>query len=425
MSRKHFRILAFRQLIFVLPLLAGIPSFSGEPKRTLPNWLEVSGHLDTIHSIRTKPPHDKITSRARIRLETRADFKWLYLYCSLDGEKNWTIAKETGTDIRECWVEHVDDTWDMRMGRQIIIWGQADGVQITDVISPPDFTESLTREMDEIRMPVDAARFRYLGNTFTSELILVPVFREAVYPEGDNPWAVSQHAEYQNGIVFLPADTPDTSFENTEVAFRMSGYFSGLDVAASVFYSWDDTPVLHPVVDAPNHDDSLILSPRHHRVTIYGLAFSRPWSDFVFRGETAFYRGQRLACDSLTLEPLVKNLVKWLAGVDWTPGHDWTLTAQLVGESILNHEPVLSAPANRFLCTLNVSKKLMNERLTLSNMIYIDCEDSGLYDRIKTDYEVSDGFHLSAGLDIFQGHKGLFKAYENNSQFWIKAKYNY
>ncbi|PIE74646.1 MAG: hypothetical protein CSA18_04125 [Deltaproteobacteria bacterium] len=417
-------------MFFFLFILVEVHIASAEQKRLIPDWLEVSGFLETLHSVRTKSPHDKITSRARIRLEARTDFDWIYMFYSVDGEKNWIISKETGVDTHEFWVEHAADTWDVRMGRQIIIWGQADGVQITDMISPPDLTESMTRDLDEIRMPVDAARFRILGDIFTGELILIPVFREAVYPEGDNPWALSQGADYHgnngiNNVAFLPADTPDTSLENMEIAFRVLGYFSGLDVAASVFYTWDDTPVLHPVMDTQNHGNSLVIIPKHHRMTILGLAFSKPWSDFVFRGEAAFYMGQYLACDSFICEPLVRNLVKWLTGVDWTPGNDWTITAQVVGESIFNHEPVLSAGSDSFLCTLNVSKKLMNERLTLSSMIYIDCDNSGLYERIKSDYEVCDGFHLSAGLDIFQGNEGLFDVYENNSQVWIKAKYNF
>ncbi len=88
---------------------------------------EVSGWLDTVHSVRTASPHDKITSRARLRLEARADLNWLYGFSSVDAEKNWIISEETGVDAQEFWVEHVADTWDIRMGRQIIIWGQADG----------------------------------------------------------------------------------------------------------------------------------------------------------------------------------------------------------------------------------------------------------------------------------------------------------
>ncbi len=396
-----------------------------QQENLLPNWLEVSGWLDTVHSARMTSPHDRVTSRARLRLEARADFDWLYGFYSVDGEKNWIIAEETGVDTQEFWLEHVADSWDVRMGRQIIIWGQADGVQITDIISPPDLTESLTRDLDEIRMPVDAARLRILGDTITSELIVIPVFKAAVYPQGDdNPWAIGRDMA-GSGVRVLPTEKPDTSLENTEIAVRVSGYFSGLDVAASVFYTWDDTPALHPVIGGENDTTSLLIQPKHHRLTIFGLGFSLPWSDFVFRGESAFYRGQYLACVSPVYDPLAKNSIKWLAGADWTPGDNWTITAQLVGQSVLDYESSLAAEENSFLATLNVSKKLMNERLTIANMLYLDCDNSGIYDRIKADYEVSDGLHLLVGMDIFRGSEGQFNLYEDNSQVWMKAKYNF
>ncbi len=409
-----------------LLILGAVQTVSAEQKNLIPDWLAISGWLDTVHSVRTRNPHDKVTSRARLRLEARADFDWLYGFYSVDAEKNWIISEETGIDTQEFWIEHVADAWDIRMGRQIIIWGQADGVQITDVISPPDLTESITRDLDEIRMPVDAVRLRMLGNAITSELIVIPVFRAAVYPQGDdNPWAMPQADMAGSSMRFLPTEKPDTTLENMEIAARVSGYFSGLDVAASIFYTWDDTPALHPGMETTNGEEALVISPRHHRLTIFGLAFSRPWSDFVFRGEAAFYRGQYLPCSSPVSEPFAKNLVKWLAGVDWTPGSNWTITAQIVGQSIFDHDACLAAQADSLLGTLNISKTLMNERLTLSSMLYLDCDNSGIYDRFKADYEVSDGFHLSAGLDIFEGNDGQFKIYENNSQVWFKAKYNF
>ena len=51
-------------------------------------------------------------------------------------KKNWEIAEETGFDLHEAWLEYAAEGWDMRLGRQTIIWGKADGVQITDIISP-------------------------------------------------------------------------------------------------------------------------------------------------------------------------------------------------------------------------------------------------------------------------------------------------
>ena len=47
----------------------------------------------------------------------------------------------------------------VRLGRQFVIWGAADGVRVTDLVSPMDMTEFLAQDYDDIRMPVNALRF--------------------------------------------------------------------------------------------------------------------------------------------------------------------------------------------------------------------------------------------------------------------------
>lgn len=405
---------------------------------SLPDGLTLSGWLDTVHSLQLRSPHDKITSRARLRLEARADCPWLYAFSSFDAEKNWIIDGETGIDTQELWVEHISDRWDVRLGRQIIIWGQADGVQITDIISPPNLTESITRELDEIRMPVEAVRWRFLGSTLTTEIIAIPRFVAAVYPTAaDNPWALTAHPAVQPAAhptahpakvdtLTLPVDEPGNSLKNTELAARISAYLAGLDLAASVFHTWDDTPTSHRSWQIREGRPLLLVQPRHHRLTVFGLEFSRPWADVVFRGESAFYKGRYLAGDgSLKEQPQKKDLVKWLFGLDWTPGNDWSITAQVLGDWIPHHQPGLAARPATLMGTLNIAKKLLNQRLTLSTMLYLDGNEGEFYDRLKADYEVADGFHLSAGIDFFYGDGGQFGVYEENSQAWCKIKYSF
>lgn len=402
-----------RFLAFALILLFWTaPTFASE-QDFLPEWLTISGKINAIHAVQIKKPHKENASRAGLRLNLQADFDKLFFQYSPQMQKNRILSDKTGYDTHELWAEYVSQNWDLRLGRQIIIWGQADGIQITDIISPPDLSEYITQDLDEIRLPVDAVRFRILGSSLTTELIAVPVFRPAVYPSKDSPWALPQMP-----IKIVPAKEPTSSFENTEIGGKIAGYFSGLDVAASVFHTWDDRPALHATTSPTK------LTEKYHRLTIFGLEFSRPQADFVFRGETAFYKKQYLPTTRLG-KPLAKNLVKWLLGADWTPGNNWTLTAQIVGTNIFQHEAVLRAPKNSFLATLNISKKYMNERLTLSNLLYFDFEGNGYLDRFKTNYEIADGFHLATGVDIFGGDSGLLAIYQNNSQAYIKATYDF
>ncbi len=392
------------------------------------SWVErmvVDGWIEGAQSVQIRSPHDALTSRMWGRLKLSADIDDFFGYVSVDAQKNWKVDSETGIDVHEAWLEYVADGWDARVGRQVIIWGKADGVQITDIISPPDYTEFITRDLEEIRLPVDAAKFRLLGEAVDVELIWIPFFKAAVQPSGGNPWALEPDIPENVRVTAAQVEEPETSLENSEIALKISAFFSGLDVAASVFYTWDDNPAMHRTVTQNKGETDVRFSPEHHRMTVFGFEFSRPWSDFVFRGEVAYYLGRFFEPASITGSPLKKNALNWLGGLDWSPGNDWSIIAQVGGIAIFDHEPGLAADEHSLSGTVHVSKKLLRQTLTLSNMLYYDVREQGFFDRIKTEYAVTDDLHLLAGVDVFGGGGQSFGRYRDNTQVWFKAKYSF
>ncbi|MDR0548841.1 MAG: hypothetical protein LBI10_05450 [Deltaproteobacteria bacterium] len=381
--------------------------------------VEFSGLIEATFSARLKKPHNAIVSRLKARLESTVRWDRFYGLISAQAEKNWAIPSETGVNLYEFWVEYVGQGFDLRVGRQIIIWGKADGVQITDLICPPDYAEFIARPLDEIRKPVTAARIRYLGAKINLELIFIPFFQKGSPPGADSPWNLGRVAG--RGAVNGPlAEKPKRSLANSEVAFKVAGYFSGLDLAASVFSGFDDFPVTGPIIARPNGQIHQIS--RYYRRTVLGLEASKPTGDFVFRFEAAFSVGRRRPNQDPRKEPVKQDSLKWLGGLDWTPGDDWTISGQLSGERVLGANKSTDLKES-YLTTLNIAKKLFNQRLTLTNMLYQDLTNSSFYDSLKAEYELRDGLIVSLGVDLFGGQKGEFALYEVNSQAWLKLKY--
>ncbi len=411
-----------------ISLLQGLLTIEASASQEESTWLDrfvISGWLDGVQSVRLRSPDDSLTSRVRLRVELTADMDWLYGFISADGEKNWQISSESGFGLHEVWIEHVADNWDLRIGKQIIIWGRADGVQITDMISPPDFTESISRDLDEIRMPVGAVKFRLLGEHFDTELLWLPFFKAAVQPEGDNPWAVTPVFPKDVRVLSDPVNEPGNSFDNGEFGLKISSYLSGLDLAASIFYTWDDFPAMHREVSIGAGETTVKFAPMHHRLTIFGIEGSRPWSDYVFRFEAACYKGRYYEPASLLGQPGKKDAIKWLGGIDWTPGDNWTITAQLIGDHILGSPALLARKKHLYTATLNISKKVFNQTVTIANMVYWQLDQGEIFDRFKISYDFNDNIALFAGIDVFSGDDGPFGQYEENTQMWVKIKYSY
>lgn len=106
-----------------------------------------------------------------------------------------------------------------------------------------------------------------------------------------------------------------------------------------------------------------------------------------------------------------------LVGLDWYPGADWTLSAQF--------NQTYESGVQASLATLRITKALFNNALTLSTFAYADVKDLGVFNRFSADWAATDQIHAIVGFDYFYAEDGMFKAYKDNSEIWIKLKYNF
>jgi hypothetical protein len=156
-------------------------------------------------------------------------------------------------------------------------------------------------------------------------------------------------------------------------------------------------------------------------MTVAGLEAGKPWGDFVARFEAAAVLGRKYANPDPGGAPVRQDSVKWLAGLDWTPGGDWTISGQLSGDRLLGGR-MAALPRESYLATLSVSRKLFNQLVTVTNMLYADLPGDGFYDSMKVEYEAADGLIVTLGADLFWGKTGRFALFRDNSQAYLKIK---
>ena len=144
----------------------------------------------------------------------------------------------------------------------------------------------------------------------------------------------------------------------------------------------------------------------YHRMTAIGGDVSVPIGKFVFRGEAADYIDDHGAHQGNAL-----------AGLDWYPGADWNLSAQ--------YNQTFGAGEHTSLATLRVSKALLNNALTLSTFAYADVSDLGVFNRFSADWAATDQMHVILGYDYFYAEEGMFAPYAQNSEVWVKLKWNF
>lgn len=387
---------------------------------------DVRGFVDSHYGVRLWEPHDFISSRTRVRFESWMSEGNTWAHLTVNAVEDGVVSGESGIALREAFVEYTADSWDLRVGRQIIVWGKADGVAITDIISPRDYAEFFAVEYDDTRIPVDAAKWRYLGNSFDLEFIWLPRFVPAALPSHGSPWFVE--TEFPDGVEVEchAATEPEFRLENGELAAKASIYASTVDLAFSWFRTWNDVPTAYRDVTQEGDSTRIVLRPQHERTTFYGAELSKPWGDVVLRAEAAYFTGLRFEPTSeFSQETFGRDTLKWMLGVDWIPMSNMTVTVQFVDDFILDYDEAIRNDDHTMLVTISASKTFFRESLELSGMRYIGLGDNDLYTRVSADYELADALHLSVGADFLSGDGGRFGWHDDNDQVWMRAKHSF
>jgi len=384
------------------------------------NNIRVSGFVDTYHAIRINEPKDFLASRSRFRGEMQKISGRSYFFTSVNAVYNEVVSELSKIDFREIFLEYTTDNWGFKAGRQIIIWGKADGLRITDVISPMDLTEFLAQDYDDIRMPVTALVISKFSTNWVLDLVVVPAFQAYRLPGANNPWGF----DFGDDIIMDDAQTPEVNWSNIEFGGKLSFYLSGVDFDISALKTWNKSPVYSYYLD---ESSNFHMKPEHHRMGIVGFGFSKALSQVIIRGESAFYLGKEFSSAFENYETGLqeKNSINYLVGIDWYPGNEWTITGQFSDEYILDYSESIENNEHTYVSTLGITKKVIRSTLTISSFAYIGLNEGDFFNRTSIDYSLTDNIHVIAGADWFQGDAGLFGQYNDNSEVFIKAKYNF
>lgn len=386
---------------------------------------EMNGFVEYYHSFKNDDISDFTSSRSRFKLDlyTPAFAKESDLFFSFSGLFNRLDNQESGFYAEEFYIDTTFKDWDFRIGRQLIIWGKADGIAISDFISPRDMTEFLARDYDDTRMPVTAVKAVHSNEAGEMELIFIPLYRQNKMARPGSVWAMSNpFKNYNIDFLFSGLEKPAHNLKNSEYAFKFSRYLEGIDYSLGLFYSWEDNPVYRRTPDRPQN--RICITPETTRYKAVSFECAKASGDFVYRTEFAYQPDKIfLASDIWSNRVFKKDVLNWMFGVDWAMGNTWNLTAQITDKMVLGLNPLVLAEEHDYLGTLSLGKNFWNETLDLRLMYYADFTYDSGFARFSGEYSVSDSLRVSMGTDIFYGSKGVMGEFNENDSIWIKTKY--
>lgn len=381
--------------------------------------IDLSGFVDTYHAVRSNSSNDIMSSRSRVRIEMSSTQGNSYFFTSINAIHNNVVKDNTTIELREAFLKYTGDHINLNVGRQIIIWGVSDGLRVTDIISPFDYSEFLARDYDDIRMPVNAIKIDYVKPLYSFELVYLPIPEFFILPfEPQNPWSFTQ----QNGSqeVLLLDHKPAFKLNNGEIGGRFNCYLRGIDFSFMMLHTWNKMP---QIIYDNSDKDRLLINSFYDRMDMMGLTVSLPIGKFVVRTDGAIYFNE-LQMNQNTGLLYNCNSYQTLLGVDAYLENDWMISMQIYNRN-LDVDDQVGVVNNSTFLTANISKQLFRSTTKVCSFAYIDLTNNALFNRASVDYSLSDQIHLCLGYDWFSGKKGMFGLCSDNSEYWIKAVYSF
>lgn len=347
---------------------------------------------------RINSPHRVTNNRSSFRVQYEKHFLDKF-YLQLDskltafwGKDHRAIAE--GRDFhhefssRDAYVQFSTGNTSVRLGRQILIWGESDAGAITDVISPRNLSELFFISLEESRISqfmLNVEQFSPLGDW---SAFYVPDAQYNEYPDRGTAYYMDPFA----GQAEIRGEDKDLG----EFGLRWKKTFGRSDIAFMAASLIDNDIPLRG--DGFSDDGKLLLMKERQRFHMVGATFTHATGSTLFSGEIA--RKSPKAFTTGTLELVEKDVLDTSLRAQYSFSSTRSVSLELVNNHISSWTPDLGrTPRNRNALVFGWNDSFLHENLTLSLLSVYTQPYTSLQHSLFMSYKWND--RLTLGLDVF------------------------
>jgi Protein of unknown function (DUF1302) len=302
---------------------------------------------------------------------------------------------------------------DLKIGRQVVVWGKADNLRVTDILNPLDNRIPGMVDIKYKRLPVAMTKFDYYSGPWNLSAIVInevrfdktPVFNSDFFP-GDTP---------------LPPEREPTSFalDSQQYGLALNGIFSGWDL--SLYQAWVYDNRAHLTMDSGT---PLLV---HSRVSMTGLSANVAFGNWLLKGEAAWWQDLEFA----TLPEQDFERLEFMAGIEYTGFSETILSLEFVNRHLLDFDERLGlspdfARQDQQQTALMFSRDFVNDTIQLKILcsIFGFHGEDGAFERFQLKYDLNDYVTLTGGVIFYQsGDQVAFSEVADNDRLFFEYSY--
>jgi len=323
--------------------------------------------------------------------------------------------------VREWYWRHEVGPVGLRVGRQMIVWGRADGLNPTDNLSPRDFTLLVPDDADQ-RHGANAVNATMRAGPGELALVWMPKAASHRIPLREIPGV--------RYVVHTPPHKP-------QWALKWDAQRAGLDWSVSYFDGYDPFPDLNvAALSAAGVDVAL----RNQRARVLGADISWAHEGVVWRAEAAWLQTDSEGAQDFRHK---KPQLWFVGGGEWNLKDDTTLILQLTAKHVFDFASpdTLSVPIEREIARTQAATAAQTARDQLGivarlagrwNHDKLRAEASGIVlgpqtngiGRAHVEYAVTDQWIVRVGVSLpFGPSDTTFGQLSQNRLAYVQLRY--
>jgi hypothetical protein len=288
------------------------------------------------------------------------------------------IDDDRNFDINELYLQgSLNSTTDIKIGRQIVVWGKSDNIRITDTLNPMDMTTPGMVDIKDLRLGRAMSKLDYFTSTWAYSAIILHENRYSTVAETPSEYFMRP----------FPSE-PSNSLSNTGLALSANAPLKGQDVA--VYFS------------------NQYIDNKSYKSNMLGAAYNKVISSYLIKAEVAYFDNY----DS----DIVTSKIDALLGMEYNGISDGSISLELANKD------------DNIQYALRFTQSYINQTLDFTALVSAygkEFEDGGFV-RVWSDYAYSDKIALNFGIiDYIGGENMYFEKIKENDRIFSSIKYSF
>ena len=320
-------------------------------------------------------------------------------------------------ELRELYVQgKLGPAW-LRVGKQQVVWGQADGLKVLDLVDPQDFREFILPVFEDSRIPLWTLNTEIPIGAAQLQLLWIPDPSAHHVPPQDGifaftaPRLVGPRPPPGIAVDLRNPDLPSNALHNSDAGARLSAFWHGFDLSANALWHWDDVPIPYRSLDLAGAIPTVVVTPGYRRTAVIGGSASNAFGNLTVRAEAAYTTRRFLPVDDIADTDGVTETGEFGAvlGFDWYALPETLFSAQVFPTVLTDHPAGSLRDRIDTNVTLLARRQFRNETLTLETIWIHNLNQGDGLVRPKIHYALRDDLQVWFGFDVFYGTRnGVF-----------------